>query len=109
MAHGCYWGKCTFCDISLDYIKNYEPLTANLLCDRMETFIQQTGNRGFHFVDEAAPPSLMSALALEILRRKLIVTWWTNVRFEKNFTEDLCLLLKASGLSAVLRRIGVRA
>jgi len=21
MAHGCYWGKCTFCDISLDYIK----------------------------------------------------------------------------------------
>jgi hypothetical protein len=19
MAHGCYWGKCTFCDISLDY------------------------------------------------------------------------------------------
>ncbi|MDP3446259.1 MAG: radical SAM protein, partial [Ignavibacteria bacterium] len=25
MAHGCYWGKCTFCDISLDYIKIYEP------------------------------------------------------------------------------------
>ena len=23
MAHGCYWGKCTFCDISLDYIKIY--------------------------------------------------------------------------------------
>jgi hypothetical protein len=23
MAHGCYWGKCTFCDISLDYIKLY--------------------------------------------------------------------------------------
>lgn len=101
MAHGCYWGKCTFCDISLDYIKNYEPLTAKILCDRMETLIQQTGNRGFHFVDEAAPPSLMSALALEILRRKLIVTWWTNVRFEKNFTEDLCLLLKASGCIAV--------
>jgi hypothetical protein len=25
MAHGCYWGKCTFCDISLDYIKLYDP------------------------------------------------------------------------------------
>ncbi len=101
MAHGCYWGKCTFCDISLDYIKNFEPLTAALLCDRMETLIQQTGNRGFHFVDEAAPPSLMKALALEILKRKLIVTWWTNVRFEKNFTADLCILLKASGCIAV--------
>ena len=101
MAHGCYWGKCTFCDISLDYIKIYEPRAANLLCDRMEEMIAQTGETGFHYVDEAAPPALMRALALEILRRKLSVTWWTNIRFEKSFTRDLCLLLKASGCIAV--------
>ena len=101
MAHGCYWGKCTFCDISLDYIKVYEPVAANLLCDRMEEMILQTGENGFHFVDEAAPPALMRALALEILRRKLSVTWWTNIRFEKSFTQDLALLLKASGCIAV--------
>ncbi|MEO5892206.1 MAG: B12-binding domain-containing radical SAM protein [Ferruginibacter sp.] len=101
MAHGCYWGKCTFCDISLDYIKLYEPITASLLCDRMEEMIAQTGENGFHFVDEAAPPALMRALALEIIRRKLIVSWWTNIRFEKSFTRDLCLLLKASGCIGV--------
>jgi len=101
MAHGCYWGKCTFCDISLDYIRLYEPLTAQLLCDRMEEMIVQTGQTGFHFVDEAAPPALMRALALEIIKRKLNVTWWTNVRFEKSFTRDLCLLLRASGCIAV--------
>jgi hypothetical protein len=43
----------------------------------------------------------MRELALEILRRKLIVSWWTNIRFEKSFTRDLCLLLKASGCIAV--------
>ncbi len=101
MAHGCYWGKCTFCDISLDYIKLYEPVAAALLCDRMETLIKQTGETGFHFVDEAAPPALMRALALEIIKRKLVVSWWTNVRFEKSFTRDLCVLLKASGCIAV--------
>ena len=101
MAHGCYWGKCTFCDISLDYIKVYEPIAAGVLCDRMEEMIAQTGQTGFHFVDEAAPPALMRELALEILRRKLAVTWWTNIRFEKSFTKDLCLLLKASGCIAV--------
>ncbi len=101
MAHGCYWGKCTFCDISLDYIKIYEPSTAKLLVDRMEELIAQTGETGFHFVDEASPPALMKALALEILKRNLVVTWWTNIRFEKNFTKDLCLLLKASGCIAV--------
>ncbi|MDB5196507.1 MAG: Fe-S oxidoreductase, partial [Flaviaesturariibacter sp.] len=101
MAHGCYWGKCTFCDTSLDYIKNYEPITASLLVDRMEEMIEQTGQNGFHFVDEAAPPALMKALSIEIIRRKLVVSWWANVRFEKSFTRDLCLLLKAAGCIAV--------
>lgn len=101
MAHGCYWGKCTFCDISLDYIARYEPIAASLLCDRMEEIMAQTGQNGFHFVDEAAPPALMRALALEILKRKLVVSWWTNIRFEKAFTRDLCILLRASGCIAV--------
>jgi hypothetical protein len=101
MAHGCYWGKCTFCDISLDYIKLYEPIAAKILVDRIEELIAQTGENGFHFVDEAAPPALMREVALEIIKRKLVVTWWTNIRFEKSFTADLCLLLKESGCIAV--------
>lgn len=101
LAHGCYWGKCSFCDVTLDYIKRYEPMTAALLCDRIEEIIEQTGQTGFHFVDEAAPPALMRDLALEIIRRNLTVTWWTNIRFEVSFTPDLCKLLKASGCIAV--------
>ncbi len=101
LAHGCYWGRCTFCDTSLDYIRRYEPNTVQVLCDRIEEMISQTGQIGFHFVDEAAPPALMRALALEIIRRKLTVVWWTNIRFEKSFTFDLCLLLKESGCIAV--------
>lgn len=101
MAHGCYWGKCTFCDISLDYIKIYEPISAKILVDRIEELIMTTGETGFHFVDEAAPPALMREVALEILRRNLVVTWWTNIRFEKSFTRDLCYLLKLSGCVAV--------
>ncbi len=101
MAHGCYWGKCTFCDISLDYIKIYEPVAARLIVDRIEELIAQTGETGFHFVDEAAPPALMREVAFEILRRGLTITWWTNIRFEKSFTADLCWLLKSSGCIAV--------
>jgi len=101
MAHGCYWAKCTFCDISLDYIKSYEPISASLLVDRMVELINKTGQNGFHFVDEAAPPSMMKAVAIEIIKRKLVVSWWANIRFDKSFTQDLCYLLKASGCIAV--------
>jgi hypothetical protein len=101
LAHGCYWGKCSFCDVSLDYIGRYEPVNAEILCDRIETIIQQTGQNGFHFVDEAAPPALMRDLAIEIIKRKIVICWWTNIRFEKSFSPDLCRLLKASGCIAV--------
>lgn len=101
LAHGCYWGKCSFCDISLDYIKNYEPLNASVICDRIEEIIAQTKQNGFHFVDEAAPPALLRDVAVEIMRRKITVVWWTNIRFEKHFTYDLARLLKASGCIAV--------
>jgi copper(I)-binding protein len=67
----------------------------------MEELMAQTGENGFHFVDEAAPPALMREVALEIIKRKLVVSWWTNIRFEKSFTSDLCILLKASGCIAV--------
>lgn len=101
LAHGCYWARCTFCDVSLDYIAAYEPVAARILVDRMEALATATDQTGFHFVDEAAPPSLLRAVALEILKRGLVFTWWTNIRFEARFTLGLCLLLRASGCVAV--------
>lgn len=101
IAHGCYWKQCSFCDVSLDYIGNYQNTTAKNLVDKMETLIKETGFNGFHFVDEAAPPKDMKALAEEIIARDLKVQWWTNIRFEKTFTPELCDLLARSGCIAV--------
>ena len=101
LAHGCYWAKCAFCDTSLDYIARYETVSASVLVDRMEAMIAQTGQSGFHLVDEAAPPVVLKRMALEIINRGLQVTWWGNIRFEKSFTPDLCMLLAKSGCIAV--------
>lgn len=101
IALGCYWHKCSFCDTSLPYIQRYESAPASVLVDRIEQVISQTGHRGFHFVDEAAPPAVLKDVAKELLRRKTGIAWWTNIRFEKAFTEDLCRLLATSGCIAV--------
>ena len=101
LAHGCYWAKCAFCDTSLDYIRRYESVPAATFVDWMEEVIRQTGSRSFHFTDEAAPPKLLKEISLEILRRGLCVSWWTNVRFESRYTGDLCLLMAAAGCIAV--------
>ena len=101
VAHGCYWKKCSFCDVSLDYISRYDAASALTLVDRIERVIEETGQTGFHFVDEAAPPKALKAMAEEIVRRQLQVTWWGNIRFEKTFTPDLCELLAESGCIAM--------
>ena len=101
VAHGCYWKKCSFCDVSLDYIGRYESASAGVLVDRIETIIQETKQTGFHFVDEAAPPKSLKALATELLKRDTGISWWGNIRFEKTFTPDLCDLLAQSGCIAV--------
>ena len=101
IAHGCYWKQCTFCDITLDYIARYDRAPADLLCDRIEQLVAETGQTGFHFVDEAAPPASLRALAETIIERKLTITWWGNVRFEKAFTPELCKLLARSGCVAI--------
>lgn len=101
VAHGCYWKKCSFCDVSLDYISRYETASASLLVDRIESIVQETGQTGFHFVDEAAPPKILKALAEELIRRNVVISWWGNIRFEKTFTPELAQLLAKSGCIAM--------
>ncbi|MDO9596294.1 MAG: radical SAM protein [Azoarcus sp.] len=101
VAHGCYWKKCSFCDVSLDYIGRYDGAPAALLVGRIEAIIAETGQTGFHFVDEAAPPKALKALAEELLRRGVSISWWGNIRFEKSFTPELCQLLADSGCIAI--------
>jgi radical SAM superfamily enzyme YgiQ (UPF0313 family) len=101
VAHGCYWKKCSFCDVSLDYISRYDAATADTLVSRMEAIVKETGQTGFHFVDEAAPPKSLKALAAELQRRQLAVSWWGNIRFEKSFTPALCRQLADSGCIAI--------
>jgi hypothetical protein len=101
VAHGCYWKKCSFCDVSLDYISRYETASASLLVDRIEQIIHETGQTGFHFVDEAAPPKILKALAEELIRRRVVISWWGNIRFEKTFTPELAHLLAKSGCIAM--------
>ena len=101
LAHGCYWKKCNFCDVTLDYIGRYDPAAADAIVDRMEALIRETGQTGFHFVDEAAPPALLKAMAERLIARGVVVSWWGNVRFEKAFTPEVAELLARSGCIAV--------
>ncbi len=101
VAHGCYWKKCSFCDIQLDYIAGFRPHRTAQLADAMVELIATTGQSGFHLVDEAVPPRGMRDLALTVLERGIGASFWGNIRFERAWTPDLARLCAHAGLIAV--------
>ena len=101
MAHGCYWHKCAFCDVTLDYVKGYCPTNVSKLYEGLLAQCKEKGVYGIHFVDEAMPPALMIAFARENIAHGSPITWWGNVRFEKSFTRDVADFLAYGGLIGV--------
>ena len=101
MAHGCYWHKCAFCDVTLDYVKSFCMTDVKKLYDGLLEQCEKKGIYGIHFVDEAMPPAAMIAFAEENIKHGSPLTWWGNVRFEKNFTRDVADYLAAGGLIGV--------
>lgn len=101
MAHGCYWHKCAFCDVTLDYVCGYCPTDIHKLYEGILAQCQEKGIFGIHFVDEAMPPKMMIDFAKENIAHGSPITWWGNVRFEKSFTRDVADFLAYGGLIGV--------
>jgi radical SAM superfamily enzyme YgiQ (UPF0313 family) len=68
---------------------------------RIQALVAETGQTGFHFVDEAAPPKALFALAEKLIAQDIVITWSANIRFEKTFTAEKCQLLADSGYIAI--------
>lgn len=112
LAHGCYWHRCAFCDVTLDYVKAYKKISASSLHKHLLSQAQKTGIYGVHFVDEASPPVSLKEFALEniaVPAGNQRLSFWGNIRFEKSFTPDLALLLARGGLTAVSGGIEIAA
>lgn len=110
LAHGCYWHRCSFCDVSLDYIQSYRTVNVRGLYAGLRLQAITKGVRGIHLVDEAAPPRALRDFALENLKADFIgaktgegglLSFWGNIRFEKTFTRDLADFLAAGALVGV--------
>jgi len=101
LAHGCYWHRCSFCDVTLDYIHGFRPVDVAALHAGLTAQADSSGVRGVHFVDEAAPPRSLRDFALLNRTVDRPLSFWGNIRFERAFSSDLAEFLSSGGLVAV--------
>ena len=100
VAHGCYWKKCTFCDVTLDYIARYDR-PGRRLVDRIEALVAETGADRLPLRRRGGAAGGAARARRAAHRAQLGITWWGNIRFEKSFTPELVELLAAAGCVAV--------
>lgn len=96
---GCYWRKCTFCDMS--YGKTYTVKRINDLIDEIKYYKKEYNICHFDIIDEAVVPSYLDKLFEAIIANNLEIRFQLSLRMEKEI--DYKFLKK--GYKAGLRYI----
>lgn len=96
ISRGCYWGKCSFCDIRNDK-KYFIIKTPKQVVDEIVEIKEKYGISSFEFTDESLPPEYHSCLADELITRKVDINFYCMVRLEKKFTKELLSKMQKAG------------
>jgi hypothetical protein len=97
VAHGCKWGKCSFCSHHL----TYDGYRASAMQDVVADLENLSAKHDAHYVsfcDEYLTPAQLDALAEGLLERRIDVRWSTFARPEAQFqNRDFMHKLYAAG------------
>ena len=100
-AHGCYFGKCAFCNVGYGDHFHYHPYQAEQIAQQMQFMHEKYHCRHIFFVDEAIPPRILRLLT-ETLEQNYPIHWGGAVRFEKVLSDELLAKLPAVGCQMLL-------
>ncbi len=85
-SRGCYWGKCTFCNLHYDH-RYYRPKGTDLIVRDIQTLKERQGTNYFFFADECIPIPTLRQL-VKVLP-EMDIKWIGGVRFEDGLTREL--------------------
>jgi len=109
-THGCYYGKCAFCNVGYGSPNGYFPIPVEHVVGQVQALQKKYNCRNIFFVDEAITPHIMRQLsaALSALQAPAgeaqgsRVNWTVAARFEKALSDDLLTAAAASGCRMLL-------
>lgn len=95
-SFGCYWGKCTFCNYNS--ITKYEQRSVNSVISEIKYYIKNYKVNNFYFVDAALSPKFLREFSKKIKQENLEIYYFSNLRFEKDYTKEFLAQLYETGL-----------
>jgi len=95
-ARGCYWNKCTFCNIS-QYENAYLQKSVNNVVDDMILLSHKYNCKHYYLSCDALSFNYLKRLSKLIVENKLSVSWQCETRFDNNITESMIADIAKSG------------
>ena len=96
-TRGCYYGKCAFCNVSMNTQMVYRQIKKRQFISNIKELYKKYGTKRFFFCDDAMPPKHMLSIS-ELVKDELHdITWGAEARFERILTQDFVSTLKEGG------------
>jgi hypothetical protein len=101
-THGCYHGKCAFCNVVYGGTSGYSPIATGHIVAQIRSAEEKYHCRNFFFVDEAITPHGIRQLSPALRALETPIHWASAARFEKALTDTLLAEAEASGCRMLL-------
>ncbi len=101
-AHGCYHGKCGFCNVGYGGPGTFSQLDADLVVEHMLALHAKYGARHIFFADEAITPRNLKAMSARLAEADAPIHWCGCVRFDAALTRDLLERMAQGGCRMLL-------
>lgn len=101
-TRGCYWNKCSFCDISPSMKKMYRERSVENVVKDIARLKEAYSTKFFNFSVDAITPKYLKHLSQALIDNKMDIVWGAELRMEKPFAkEEFAELLYNAGLRYV--------
>ncbi|MFQ5686218.1 MAG: B12-binding domain-containing radical SAM protein [Candidatus Scalindua sp.] len=87
-SRGCYWRKCTFCNLHIDNLK-FRLRNLDLVLEDIEKLKKKYNTEYMFFSDECMPVKQLENLSSRLIEDGNDIKWMAGVRFDKGLTKDV--------------------
>ncbi len=101
-THGCYHGKCGFCNVGYGGPQTFCQIDAEQVVGHMLTLREKYGARHIFFADEAFTPHNLNIMATKLADLGAPIHWCGCARFDHGLTPDLLAQMAAGGCRMLL-------
>jgi len=96
-THGCYHGKCGFCNVGYGGPQTFCQIDAEQVVENMLALREKYGARHIFFADEAFTPHNLNIMATKLADLGAPIHWCGCARFDRGLTADLLAKMAAGG------------